>query len=341
MPSRSSNNRAWIDQWVDDCEAQAAAIREGKIEFHGLTKGRHPGQLMDPQALPGVSGVGFWDGRTSQNWGERLHCNEGIEFAFLDSGEMGFVVNDETHALRPGNLVLTRPWQLHKFGNPHIGRGRFYWFVLDIEATEAHQAWRWPSWVMLTPNDLASFEAAVRQSSAAVMQANHRVREVFREIGACVLEWQSPLAESRLGIAINRLLVEVLAILQQAQDSPAQAGDIGADQRQKVVQLLSKLAEDVKSAAIAWTLSDMAQHCGMGVTTLTKYCGEWVNTSPMAYLTQCRVDHAARMLTEQPNLTATEVAARCGFSSSQYFATAFRRVHHLSPSAFKAAKGAE
>jgi len=56
--------------------------------------------------------------------------------------------------------------------------------------------------------------------------------------------------------------------------------------------------------------------------------------TPLQYLTHCRVELAARMLVEQPQASVTDVAFACGFNSSQYFATVFRRLRGCAPSAF-------
>jgi len=44
-----------------------------------------------------------------------------------------------------------------------------------------------------------------------------------------------------------------------------------------------------------------------------------------------RVDAARRLLDTRPDLTVTEVALACGFHSSQYLATVFRRLTGKTP----------
>ena len=83
-----------------------------------------------------------------------------------------------------------------------------------------------------------------------------------------------------------------------------------------------------------WTIDSMAEHCGMGVTAFSKYCRSVVNAGPMEFLNRCRLDRAAQQLREKPSLSITEIAMACGFNSSQYFATRFRRRFQMSPSRF-------
>lgn len=317
---------------LDDCASQLEAIRAGKIEFHALGKGTYPGVPMQAHELPGLSTVGYWDVRRPQDWGLRAHRNEGLEFVFLESGEMGFAVDGENYHLRPGHLTLTRPWQLHKLGDPNIGRGRLYWLVLDVNVCDPDQTWQWPSWVMLAREDLATFEELVKHGATAVWTGNARIREIFREIAACVRQWHEPRAGSRLGIAVNRLLVEVLAVMDRGEGDIVQEP---IDHRVNVENFLKELADEISICARQWSVEDMATQCDMGVTTLTKYCSELVNTSPTLYLNLCRIEHAAKLLIAEPSMNITEVALRCGFNSSQYFATAFRKIHRVSPTVFR------
>ena len=51
---------------------------------------------------------------------------------------------------------------------------------------------------------------------------NPRIREVFRQIGDCVLAWPQVRMASRLAVAVNRLMVELIDVLaeQQSEDTP-------------------------------------------------------------------------------------------------------------------------
>ena len=91
------------------------------------------------------------------------------------------------------------------------------------------------------------------------------------------------------------------------------------------------------SSSQPWTLEKMATHCGMGITTFTKYSRDLVNNGPVEYLNQCRLNCAARQLRETPARPITEIAFANGFNSSQYFATTFQRRFHMAPRAFRAA----
>lgn len=307
-------------------------MREGTIELHALSKGHYPGKRMNSNILPGLSNIGFWNCRRAQDWGLNPHRNEGLEIVFLETGGMGFEVDGRTHALQAGHLALTRPWQLHKLGDPHIGRGRLYWLILDVGVRRPNQDWQWPSWVVLDSRDLAVLTRKLRHGEQSVWMMNPRIREMFHELADCVLRWSEPHTTSRLAVVVNRVLVELLEALSEhhADESP----DLGT--RRRTVELFLKdLAENPASSAEPWTLETMSLQCGMGITAMAKYCRELVNNGPMAYLNLCRLEHAAHLLRGDPGLSVTEIAMRAGFNSSQYFATNFRKRYRTTPLGYR------
>jgi AraC family L-rhamnose operon regulatory protein RhaS len=318
---------------IDTCRPQIEAARQGKISLHALSKGHYPGTPMKPLVLPGLNSIGFWDGAGPQDWGLEAHRNEGIEVCFLETGAMAFTVDQRRFDLHAGSLTITRPWQLHKLGAPNIGPGRLHWLILDVGVRRPNQQWRWPPWVMLQAGDLAELTRKLRHNENPVWPATHRVAGVFRDLAQLVLNWAQPHCASRMAIEINQLLVELLGFLscQEIKEQPELTS------RQRTVELfLNDLAKNPISRHGPWTLDEMAAHCGKGVTAITKYCHELVNSGPVEFMNKCRLDHAARQLVENPARTVTEIAFEHGFSSSQYFATAFRRQFHVAPLDYRA-----
>jgi len=60
-------------------------------------------------------------------------------------------------------------------------------------------------------------------------------------------------------------------------------------------------------------------------------------TSPAVYVTSRRVEFAKRMLQDDPRASVTEIAIESGFSSSQHFATVFKRYTGVNPKDFRTA----
>src|ERR1035441_8384510 len=105
---------------ADSCGPLLDAVRRGTLELQAVRHGHYPGLALPSAELAGVNMVGFWDAGKDQDWGLGWHRNEGIEFTFLERGRLPFGAGDRHWELRPNDLTITRPWQLHRVGNPTI-----------------------------------------------------------------------------------------------------------------------------------------------------------------------------------------------------------------------------
>lgn len=317
---------------IDRCAPQNRAIQSGKIDFHALTKGHYPGTPVPKNILPGLNSIGFWDAGGLQNWGLDEHRNEGIEITFLENGRTVFTADGKNFDLRAGQFTITRPWQLHKLGAPHIGPGRLHWLILDVGVRRPHQDWRWPNWVVLTREDLAGLTGKLRHNENPVWSATPAIASCFRELARSIVAWDQPRSVSRLAANLNLLFISVLDALaeQQAQEDEHLAS------HQRTVEIFLR---DLEAGRIPldeqWTLDKMAAYCKMGITSFSKYCRELVNAGPVEYLNQCRLERAAQQLRDGSSSSVTDVALANGFNSSQYFATAFRKRFGMAPKAMR------
>jgi len=315
---------------IDDCAAQLEAIREGRVTFRGYSNGLYPGDPIDASTLPGVSSIGYLDTVGFQVWGVHPHRNEGIEFCFLESGSTILGLGRKQHTLGPGALTITRPWQRHRLGDPGIGHSRLHWIIIDVGVRGPGQDWTWPSWVILSDEDRAELMRLLNINRRPVMPGSADVKHCFREIARAM---GSPHAGrfSRIAVHLNHLLLSILELLRTG----SSADEAVARRRNTVRAFLEGLAGDLERLSAPWTLEKMADACGLRTTAFVKYCHDVTNASPINYLIQARLNHAASLLRHQPERTITDIALACGFASSQYFATAFRRHYRCTPTAYR------
>ena len=84
-----------------------------------------------------------------------------------------------------------------------------------------------------------------------------------------------------------------------------------------------------------WTVEKMAKSSGVGLTRFTFHCRQLTNLTPMKYLMLKRVEMSKKVLLEQPEMNISDVAYLCGFSTSQYFATMFKKQEKCTPVAYR------
>jgi AraC-like DNA-binding protein len=81
------------------------------------------------------------------------------------------------------------------------------------------------------------------------------------------------------------------------------------------------------------SMADLAQHCGVAERTLTKHFRTFLDVSPMHYLRRLRLAAARKvLLADEPGISVTDVATRCGFNHFGRFADQYRQCFGESPS---------
>ena len=185
---------------------------------------------------------------------------------------------------------------------------------------------------MLTKEDLADFTLKLRHNENPVWNATPAIVESFRKIGRAVDSWNQPRVVSHLVTHLNGLFLNIFDALstQQLEESP----DLTSPRR-TIESFLNELKNNPTVCSERWSKSNMDEHCGLGVTTFSKYCRELVNIGAMEFLNRCRLDFAAKMLTQKPSKSITEIAFMCGFNTSQYFATCFRKHFGCTPNEYR------
>jgi len=317
---------------ADTCAPLAAAVQRGRVQFAALVRGHYPGRRLSPSALPGVKSLGFWDARYAQSWGLDWHRNEGIELTFLERGGLAFAVDRQVCQLKPDDLTITRPWQPHRVGNPEIGAGRLHFLILDVGVRRPHQPWRWPAWIVLTKPDLQELTRILRHNERPVWPATREIRLCFQRIAQAVEADHAGNNASRLAAYLNELFVLVLDMCRRR----AVPLDASLSSTQRTVALFwDDLRQHPAQLAKRWTVDAMAWRCGLGVTHFIHHTKQITNATPIQHLNRQRLELAAQQLRAQPERGVLEIALDCGFSSSQYFATQFRRQWGCTPRAFR------
>jgi len=318
---------------ADSCQPLIEGVASGEVRLEALAHGHYPGKALPENALAGLKTVGYWDAAHDLAWGLDWHRNEGIELTFLESGNLDFAVEDASYALRPNDLTITRPWQRHRVGGPHVTAGRLHWVILDVAVRRPNQAWHWPPWLVLTKQDIAELTQILRFNEHPVWNATAEIRHCFQSLALVVGKDRAGSEISRLTVLLNELLLSVLEML-RSQNVPF---DRTLSNTQRAVELfLQDLHHSPSLQGQEWTVGGMASSCGLGTTQFVHYCKELTNSTPMRYLNECRLETAARLLHHREERTITQIAMSCGFKSSQYFATMFQRRFGQTPREFRA-----
>jgi AraC family L-rhamnose operon regulatory protein RhaS len=315
---------------ADTCEPLKAAKKRGELFHSAFAHGCYPGRKMPPKMLPELCVACVWDANVDQTWGLPKHRNEGIELGYLTRGTLDFIVDDVHHRLNGGDLTVTRPWQPHQVGKPLISASRMHWLILDVGVRRPNDLWAWPKWINFAPQDLAKFTQLLSHNEQVIWQGNRHIEKCFEEIAEHIQKAETPEdIQTRLRHYINELFLEVYEMLQKKN---IKLNPRLSSTRRSVEMFLAGLSEH---ADYPWTLQSMAKHCNLGRSRFAHYCKKITNMTAAEYLAYCRVEKAKHLLKNRPDMNILDAALACGFESSQYFATVFKKKTGLCPSDYR------
>lgn len=316
---------------ADSCEALKVAVRRGETELHAFGRGGYPGQQLPDHVLRQVRAVGFWSAPYDQRWGLDWHRNEGIEICYVSKGHAAFqVAGGEEHELKAGCVTVTRPWQMHRVGNPRITACTLHWLILDVGVRRPNQRWVWPPWLGLSDRDLYDLTTLLSTNEQPVWRGDSDIRDSYLRLAKLVQDGHADRDESRIRLQIGELLVALTELLRRAEPDL----DRSLVSSERTVQLfLGSLATRLDEP---WTLDTMAKECGLGRSQFAQYCQQLTNATPGRFLNNLRIDRAKDLLSSPMACSISDIAVQCGFGTSQYFATAFRKRTGIAPSDYRA-----
>lgn len=239
------------------------------------------------------------------------HRHPGLmEICCLKRGELVFRVRGEDFRLHGREVFVTQPDERHGTGRNPFGPSVLYWIQLRLRPARG--------FLLLPGREAGALVAALREVPRR-FGSSARLEQLFEEL---VRRAQAGRADTlgrlRLASLVQRLLFEVLDCAERA-ESAGPSEEIG-----RVLEWIDR------DPAQRRRISDLARRAHLSESRFQAKFKEQTGFAPGEYMLRRRVEAAALQL-EHGGDSITVIAHRCGFSSSQHFATAFRKFTNCSP----------
>ncbi len=243
---------------------------------------------------------------------EHIHPGT-MEISYLRSGQMFWSVGSREYVHRGNEVFVTYPDEWHGTGKKPQGKGLLYWMQLVLPR-EARPL------VGLSTEQAAPLIEALWRLPKRLFRGHRRMGSLFEEIIDLHLESLHHDALHTLAIA-SRAQTLLLSIVECAFDDEPNRADVAI---QRVIEQIHRHPERRHTPAA------MARSVRLSLSSFSQKFKEHTGMPPAQFVLRAKVERA-RQLLEQTEAPVTEIALHLGFSSSQYFATVFRRYTHMSP----------
>jgi len=164
-------------------------------------------------------------------------------------------------------------------------------------------------------SSLASSGLVVRQMTHDMLRAAKELFYIVNAAETTPTGFEAALLRHRC----NDLLIN-LALSANA-PNPISKGEDVVSAMQKYIN--EHLGEHIK-------MKDLIHVSGYGATQLSKLFQDRLGLTPTGYLIRARIQKACELL-NHGDMSITEIALACGFASSSYFSTVFRKYKGIAP----------
>jgi AraC-like DNA-binding protein len=244
-----------------------------------------------------------------------LHSHEKmIEICYLESGQQTYCVGAEKFHLDGGDLFVTFPYEQHGSDNIPEGKGVLYWMLLQVP----HRNGRLLS---LKPAESRGVLDGLLNLPNRQFPGGERVGRILRRVMGAFDRENDPLRLVELQNLLLRFLLDVL--------------EASRDEHRRVspeIQTVQKAI--VENVGQVLPIRQMARLAHMSESRFKARFKAEVGVPPADYAMRQRIECAKKLLW-QGELSVTEIAQWLGFSTSQYFATVFKRYTRHNPSQYR------
>ncbi len=238
------------------------------------------------------------------------HSHTGTEICYLAKGEVTWIVGSKKLRLVGGTFSVVGPGVTHQGEFDVIAPGDLCWVVLEPGK-------------LLPPLEegmlklLLAPEAWSAPASVAIEALFHRL---LRECRADQSGWQAGACACMTSLA-----------LECARLAPAMTGEKTPRTSRAILEAAEIISADLEHPP---AIARLAAQVGLGLTRFHQLFKQVIGMTPHDYLLRQRLS-AARIALSDKKESITRLAIRLGFSSSQHFATVFRKHNGMTPSAYR------
>jgi len=287
---------------------------------HSLLGRRRLQMNFGPMGIPEVPMLGRYNYiRAEQALPEHAH-GDILEICFLVKGRQTYRVGGRDYHLRGGDLFVAFPQERHSSaGNPQE-KGILYWMML-------RKAGR--VFLGLPPKEAAGFWKALCNLSLRHFRGSW---EIKRQLDSLTVLFNGADSALRSTAMISGTLSFLLEVLKCAKS--------GRGERETSRRLDPVYRHIQQHLDEPLSVPHMAEKAGLSVARFKARFKEETGLPPGEFVLRARIDEAKERLVKG-GVSVTDIAYGLGFSSSQYFATVFKRFSGETPSAFLQTKPAK
>lgn len=259
--------------------------------------------------------------RSEQGLREHVHAGA-MEICYLVKGYRSYYVHGRDYPMRGNDVFVTFPDEPHGSGRHPHQRGQLYWMQVILPK-------RPKRFLGLSPREGWQLSEELRNMPRRFFRGRREIQTLFEGI----FRYPKPTTLTPREILATAARIQML-LLTVVECSRKRAEQSLSPDIQRVLEYTAANVEETISLA---SLADVA---GLSTSRFKAKFRQQIGMPPGEYVLREKIQRAEILLKTTPE-SITHIAHRLGFSSSQYFATVFKRFTRKRPKEVRAEPLAE
>ena len=275
--------------------------------------------LLDELSLLGWT---VFDSAVPDGLVSHIH-HEDFEVCYIVQGRMRWWVNDTAYTVKRGDYFVTKPGEHHGGVDGTMERCELYWLQFREPVAGA-------AFVGLSHTETRTLLKDLYSIGRRAFSAQSNMREHFQRL-LSEQHQRGTYGALSSRVALYNILIDMVRSYRYfVSHLDRQADALPEDIRKALNWIDERLAEKL-------SVADIASSVNMSTSYFHQRFQREVGFSPAEYCMRRRFERAQTLL-EADELSISDVAFSLGFSTSQYFATVFKKYLGVSPRAYQAGR---
>lgn len=266
--------------------------------------------------MEGVCRLGKYAYREARK-GLPKHIHEGmIEICYCEKGVQVYEVNGQRYEIRGGDIFITFPGETHSTDNYPEEKGSLYWLLLKISDEEG-----------FLHHNKADGEI-FRKELMSIPNRHFKGHPSMKKMLDAVFDLYQAIPQKpvyRLQV-LNLLTGFVLKLLQ------CEGNNSKGIATERITGITNFITENIYEEL---SIEQLAKKMHMSASHFKSWFKKETGMPPLDYILRTKIEEAKKMLKNSGGLQVSDIAFRLNFSSSQYFATVFKKYTGMSPVDFR------
>lgn len=245
------------------------------------------------------------------------HCHDGeLEICYLASGKQVLAKKGKQYILHGNDVFIAQPGEEHDSAGHPSEKCTLYWLTFKVDDVTDR-------FINCEGGEMRDLIASLKGIQKCYFQGHYNLKESLDKI-IYANYYKVPFYKT---IISNQLMAFLLTVLDLSEQKQEKAVSL------KIDQVIRNIRENSRSNI---RISELAGSAGLSVVRFSSLFKQETGIPPGEYILRAKVEDAKKKLSD-PAWNITRIARAYGFSSSQYFATVFKRFTGQKPTEFKKA----